>query len=166
MKKISIFLMMILVISLFLAGCGDGKKTPAKTEENPPISNQTSQGKEGGQEKAGENKAEISSESKGVAIPEEFPIKVVPILEGGKIVHSMKNDNANAINLSVETKKSKDEVVEFYRGVLKGGKNSREMDTADAVILTAVKDGYVIAVTVMEQNGITMMNIDVRKDVN
>jgi len=84
-------------------------------------------------------------------LPDGWPseIKVVP---GGKIIFSQTEAKSNMQQISIETEKSVDDAMDFYKGILDSGKWGIEntMTIGSMNMLTAKKDDREIMLQVVE----------------
>lgn len=158
MKRISIILMVALVISLALSGCGgDGKKT-ADTGGNTPVTNTAPQGTI----KLGGSEVNFGSSKSGnnMEIPAEFPTDILPVLDDAQIKQIIRNDASRGINITFATDKSLEEAASFYKGVMKDGSNTQEIGGEDSYIIMGVKGDYAVAISIVVTQGDTYVQID------
>ncbi|HBK84915.1 MAG TPA: hypothetical protein DDZ53_02655 [Firmicutes bacterium] len=161
MRRKSMLLLVVLIISLTLCGCGGANKEPANTAGNNPstttpgkVEPATTAGTQGGTDKT----------PKGVEVPTEFPIDLVPLLGDAKVDNIIKNSENKAINVNYTTGSSLEDAWAFYQTVMKDGKNVEEVITDAAHIIFGRLGNYSATITIMSHDGITMVNIDTRPE--
>lgn len=161
MKRTNLLLLVMLVLSLALSGCGGGNKEPANTAgNNPPtttpgkVETGTNTGTQGGTDKT----------PKGVEVPKEFPIDLIPFLGDAKVDNVIKNSENKAINVNYTTGNTLKDAWAFYQTVMKDGKGVQEAITDAAHIMFGSLGNYSVTITIMHHDGITMVNIDTRPE--
>lgn len=146
-KRINTALIIALIISLALTGCGGGSKDTTKIGGNSPITSPVTEGKielEGGGEinfgtgKGGEN----------MELPADFPVDVVPLLEDAKINFVNTNDANNAIGITFLTDKHFDEAVSFYQEVMAAGEINMENKGDSSYLVMGAKGDYVVTISI------------------
>lgn len=156
MKRKSMLMLVLLVVSLALSGCGGGNKEPANTAgNNPPPTTP-------GKVEAGGTAPE--PQGKGIEVPKEFPTDLIPFLGDAKVDNVIKNSGNKAINVNYTTGSSLKDAWAFYQTVMKDGKGVQEAITDAAHIMFGSLGNYSVTITIMHHDGITMVNIDTRPE--
>jgi len=160
MKRKSIFLMVVIVISLALIGCGGKDKEPAKTGGSAPVSDTATQVKV----ELGNSEINLGTgkSGKNMELAAEFPADILPLIDDAQIDHIMKNDANKAININYNTGKSLEEAAAFYKEVMKDGRDTQEISGDDSHLIMGVKGDYVVTISIVDPNGETIVNIDAR----
>ncbi|MGI6728192.1 MAG: hypothetical protein ACOX4P_06565 [Anaerovoracaceae bacterium] len=153
MKRKSIILMVLLIISIAITGCGGNDKNTVKTDGSTATKDTAMQEKES-----------LENGKTGMDLPEDFPKDIIPVLDDARIDHIIRNDVNKAININYNTDKSKEEAIEFYKEVMKDGKSTQEMDSDDSYIIFGVKGNYAVSITILAPQGDTIVNIDTRPE--
>lgn len=164
MKKISVLLILLLIISLSLIGCGGGDKKTVTTDENTPVSDTTPQSTV---ELGDGSRVDLGKWESGnnMEMPVEFPVDILPVLDDAQINHIIKNDTNKGINITFTTGKSLKEAGEFYKEVMKDGRDTQVISGEDSYIIMGVKGDYVVAISIVLTQGDTYVNIDARPQV-
>lgn len=159
MKWISTVLIMALIISLTLTGCGGGDKETVDTGGNAPVTGTVTQGKvepgDGSKINPGTGKSNQSME-----LPAEFPTDVLPVLDDAQIDHVMKNETNKSINITFTTGKSLEEATAFYKEVMNSGKVTLENGGADNYAIGGSKGDYAVAISIVVVQGKTYVQLD------
>lgn len=153
MKRKSIILMVLLIISIAITGCGGNDKNTVKTDGSTATKDTAMQEKES-----------LENGKTGMDLPEDFPKDIIPVLDDARIDHIIRNDVNKAININYNTDKSKEEAIEFYKEVMKDGKSTQEMDSDDSYIIFGIKGNYTVSITILAPQGDTIVNIDTRPE--
>lgn len=157
-------LMVVMVIFLAIFGCGNDGKNIADTGGGTPVNVKASQGKDDSENSSGLQGGVVKS-GKNMEVPAGFPTDILPLLEDAQIDNVIKNDTNKAINVNFTTKKSLKEATEFYKEVMKGGSNIQKINSGDTNIIMGAKGNYVITITIMASQEVTIVNIDTRPEV-
>ena len=158
MKRKSIFLMVVIVISLALIGCGGKDKEPAKTGGSAPVSDTATQVKV----ELGNSEINLGTgkSGKNMELAAEFPADILPLIDDAQIDHIMKNDANKAININYNTGKSLEEAAAFYKEVMKDGSDIQEIGGEDSHIIMGVKGDYSVAISIISSDGDSYVQID------
>lgn len=149
MKKF-VYLLMIFVVFLS-AGCGSEKTI--KTDEGSVT---VEDNKIEANSEDGKSKTSVAMEGE-VSLPEGYPEDIAPIIEGGKVSVSTKNEGDGKLasySVMIFTDKDLKEATTFYKDALKDSKSFQIMESPEANTLAGEKNGYNIAVFVAIDNSL------------
>lgn len=151
MKRIIITLVIILTISFALTGCGGKEST--KIDDNSPVTGPVTEGtielEDGKEINFGTGKSGESMD-----LPEDFPVDILPLLDDAKINFVNVNDSNKGIGVTFLTDTSFDEVVIFYKEVMKDGKINMETEEENLYMVAGTKGSYSVIISATYQPGV------------
>lgn len=143
---------LMLLISLVLAGCSQAK--PAETQVNntdPEIKTEVQEEKDKVVIKTEQGKLEVSSDpDKKLEVPEGFPTEKIPVYPNGNIVVSEVFEGG--YNIGIVTNDDIKTIHEYYKKNLKLEATISEMVSAESVSLIIQDDKINGAVIAMQNN--------------
>lgn len=142
MKRL-ISLLLVLIIIVFATGCGSEKTI--KTEEST-VKIQDEQVEVVSED--GKSQTTIG-EAGEVSLPDGYPKDLVPIIDGGKVAASTRNEDENkhvTYSVMLFTEKDIKEVTNYYKESLKGLKEFQIMETPETTTIGGQNEDYTIFV--------------------
>lgn len=145
MRRNIALLIMVLMMSVVVIGCGDGNDKGNIDKVTPT----------GGTIELGDSKINYGTAKPGqnLSLPDEFPVDVLPLLDDARINFVNTNDANQAIGITFLTDKSFDEAVEFYQKVMQDGKVTMESKQDNSYILIGSKGSYAVSISITYQTG-------------
>jgi hypothetical protein len=92
-------------------------------------------------------------------IPEEFPLSAVPVISGGKVIHSELIDKQCTI--AVRSPKSFDETHRFYRELLEDSNGFEDIKLTNYYVVNGEKNGYKVEVIGLRDENDIDLNVAV-----
>lgn len=145
MRRNIALLIMVLMMSVVVIGCGDGNDKVNLNKVTPT----------GGTIELGDSKINYGTAKPGqnLSLPDEFPVDVLPLLDDARINFVNTNDANQAIGITFLTDQSFDEAVEFYQKVMQDGKVTMESKQDNSYILIGSKGSYAVSISITYQTG-------------
>lgn len=143
MKRVSVFLVIVFMMSIVVTGCGGG------TSDKIGASNPGS-----GKVKLGDGK-EINygtaKQGKSLPLPANYPVEVLPLLDDAVITFVNTNDSTKGVGVYYETNQSLDETVGFYEKVMESGQITTQANEGNMLMMIGSKDSYSVTINIVHQ---------------
>lgn len=147
MKRIVPILLMVLLTSTALIGCG-GDKGKENIAVNGPAT--------GGTIDLGDGQVidfGTAKQGESLTLPEKFPVDVLPLLDDAEINFVNVNESNQGIGITFLTDKSFDEAVVFYKEVMEDGKIDMQTSEDNVYMMMGSKASYSIVISITYQPG-------------
>lgn len=166
MKKIISIILIILLVSFMITGCGSGSKAENISSQDAGTNSSAeppSEVKEIEEKSDTEINVSMGQAGNNMSLPDGYPKDVIPLLEDANIVNvnDARDTISKAIGIGYMTSKSLEEAVEFYQDVMKDGKIDMENKTDDSFVILGSKGDYVVTIGGSLTNGTVTIILDV-----
>lgn len=95
-------------------------------------------------------KVDLGKSGTSLKLPSNFPKDIVPLTKDANIINVIDNKDAMAMGITFTTGEKVEAAADFYRDILKAGKDYSEVNSESGTVLYGFLGGYGVTVTIVE----------------
>ena len=159
-KKVLIFFITLLIISLFVACSAEKAEQPADSQQTDSYKDVSSHENSGESSNKSNNEndnnedGEVKSSNEDIPLPKGYPEGLVPIIDGSKISaggnESLNNGKAS-VWVTILSSGEPEEVAAFYRNILSSATEKKDEKFAGIYFLEGILEGKEVVMEITEE---------------